>query len=201
MRLDHIAIAGESLAEAAEWVEARLGVPLQSGGEHETYGTHNELLGLADGLYLEAIAVNPAAAPLPRARWFDLDRFKGAPRLTNWICQIGDLDSILADVPQAGNPVALRRGNLRWRMAVPDDGVLPYDNCFPALIEWASPVHPSALLTGQGCRLVRLTVSHPRAEALCSDLAPYLAAEVVQFRTGPAGLRAEIETPHGLRTI
>ena len=39
--------------------ESGLGVSLQQGGEHAVFHTHNRLLGLEDGLYLEAIAVNP----------------------------------------------------------------------------------------------------------------------------------------------
>lgn len=201
IKLDHIAIAGQTLAEATDWTEQRLGVPLQPGGAHDVFGTHNELLGLADGLYLEVIAIDPSALPPERARWFDLDRFQGPPRLTNWICQVEDLDAVLDALPQAGVPVSLSRGDLRWRMAVPENGILPYDNCFPALIEWQSPVHPSALLTGLGCRLSRLTVTHPQADTLEGELAPYLDGPVIVFKKGPAGLHADIETPAGMRHL
>ena len=64
IEFDHIAISGETLAEATEHVEAALGVSLQPGGEHAVFHTHNTLLGLEDGLYLEAIAINPNA-PTP----------------------------------------------------------------------------------------------------------------------------------------
>ena len=201
IRLDHIAIAGQTLAEATDWTESRLGVALQPGGAHDVFGTHNELLGLADGLYLEVIAIDPSALPPERTRWFDLDRFQGPPRLTNWICQVEDLDAVLEILPQAGVPVSLSRGDLRWRMAVPKDGILPYDNCFPALIEWQSPVHPSALLTSQGCRLSRLIVSHPQVERLEGELALYLDRSVIVFEKGPAGLHADIETPTGTRHL
>ena len=40
----------------------------------------------------------------------------------------------------------LSRGDLRWQMAVPGDGILPFDNMFPALMQWHSP-HPAAQLT------------------------------------------------------
>ncbi|NDV63644.1 VOC family protein, partial [Puniceicoccales bacterium CK1056] len=68
------AIAGETLAEAQKHVEQNLGVALQPGGTHDVFATHNALLGLEDGLYLEAIATNPDAAQPQRPRWFDLDR-------------------------------------------------------------------------------------------------------------------------------
>lgn len=199
MELDHFAIAANTLAEATAHVEEALGVPLQPGGEHAVFGTHNRLLGLADGLYLEAIAIDPEATPERQPRWFDLDRFAGAARITNWICRSSDLDSTLAALPvDAGAPVSLTRGDLSWQMAVPKSGILPYDNIFPALIQWQGP-HPAPRLTQQGCSLRRLVVSHPEAQAL-AELLPLDDARVV-FEPGPAVLRAEIDTPHGLRHL
>ncbi len=199
MELDHFAIAANTLAEATAHVEEALGVPLQPGGEHAVFGTHNRLLGLADGLYLEAIAIDPEATPERQPRWFDLDRFEGAARITNWICRSSDLDRTLAALPvDAGAPVSLTRGDLSWQMAVPKSGILPYDNIFPALIQWQGP-HPAPRLTQQGCSLRRLVVSHPEAQAL-AELLPLDDARVV-FEPGPAALRAEIDTPHGLRHL
>lgn len=199
MELDHFAIAANTLAEATAHVEEALGVPLQPGGEHAVFGTHNRLLGLADGLYLEAIAIDPEATPERQPRWFDLDRFEGAARITNWICRSSDLDSTLAALSvDAGAPVSLTRGDLSWQMAVPKSGILPYDNIFPALIQWQGP-HPAPRLTQQGCSLRRLVVSHPEAQAL-AELLPLGDARVV-FEPGPAALRAEIDTPHGLRHL
>ncbi len=199
MELDHFAIAANTLAEATAHVEEALGVPLQPGGEHAVFGTHNRLLGLADGLYLEAIAIDPEATPQRQPRWVDLDRFEGAARITNWICRSSDLDSTLAALPvDAGAPVSLTRGDLSWQMAVPNSGILPYDNIFPALIQWQGP-HPAPRLTQQGCSLRRLVVSHPEAQAL-AELLPLDDARVV-FEPGPAALRAEIDTPHGLRHL
>jgi len=199
MELDHFAIAANTLAEATAHVEEALGVPLQPGGEHAVFGTHNRLLGLAEGLYLEAIAIDPEATPERQPRWFDLDRFEGAARITNWICRSGDLDGTLAALPvDAGAPVSLTRGDLSWQMAVPKSGILPYENIFPALIQWQGP-HPAPRLTQQGCSLRRLVVSHPEAQAL-AELLPLDDTRVV-FEPGPAALRAEIDTPHGLRHL
>lgn len=199
---DHIAVAGENLADATAHSQTVLGVPLQPGGEHDVFHTHNTLLGLADGLYFEAIAINPDAPRPTRARWFDLDRFKGAARLTNWICRCDDLEATLADLPDGfGQPVDLQRGDLRWRMAVPVTGILPYDNCAPALIEWQSDVHPATRLTQQGCRITGLEVQHPQAAALGALLAPILIDKRILFQTGPAGLTARFETPNGPATL
>jgi hypothetical protein len=201
IRLDHIAVAGTTLEDAAAAVEVALGVRLHPGGTHDLFGTHNRLLGLADGLYVEAIAQDPDAAAPAIPRWFDLDRFSGPARLSNWICATDCLSDALEHLPEAGRAVALRRGDLRWQMAVPDDGRLSFDNLYPALICWQSPVHPSALLPASGCSLRRLVVSHPEAKALQDLVASVLQDERVVFDPGPAGLIAEIQTPHGMRTL
>ncbi len=57
MLLDHLAVSGETLEAAQNYVEEALGVSMQTGGEHAVFHTHNKLMGLADGLYLEAIAI------------------------------------------------------------------------------------------------------------------------------------------------
>lgn len=199
---DHIAIAGETLEAARAHVEDALGVTLQDGGAHDVFYTHNALLGLEAGLYLEAIAINPDAPKPDRARWFDLDRFQGSPRLTNWICRTDDLRATLAKMHDGfGSPVALRRGDLRWQMAVPQNGILPYDNCAPALIEWQSFPHPAQRLRPSGLSLRRLTVSHPNAEDLNDMLKGQVQDERIAIETGPAAMRAEFDTPHGPRTL
>ena len=85
-------------------------------------------------------------------------------------------------------------------MAVPETGILPFDNLYPALIRWQGRLHPAELLPDSGCSLRRLLVSHPEAEALRAAVARLTDGRVVLTR-GPAGLRAEIDTPHGLRVL
>lgn len=200
LRLDHLAVAGETLADAVAHVEEVLGVTMGSGGEHAHFGTHNQLIGLADGLYLEAIAANPAADTLPYPRWFDLDRLQGAPRLGNWICRTDDMDATLARLDvDAGKVVPLTRGDLRWRMAVPDSGVLPFDNCFPALIQWDVAVTPAEMLQPSGVALTRLEVAHPEAEALRKCIG--LTDSRVEFVPGDPALQATFDTPHGTRIL
>ena len=201
LELDHLAMAAETLEEGREAVEHALGVRLQAGGQHVKFGTHNVLLGMEEGLYLEVIAVDPNAGALPYPRWFDLDRFEGRPRPRIWICRTGDLEGVVADVPGAGVPVALERGDLRWRMAVPETGVLPYDNSFPAVIQWEGSAHPAARLAPSGCALRRLVVAHPEAVALRAALADRLEDERVVFEPGEAAMRYEFDTPHGLRVL
>ncbi|MGQ0566089.1 MAG: VOC family protein [Gemmobacter sp.] len=200
-RIDHLAVSAASLDEGAAWVEATLGVALSPGGAHALMGTHNRLLGMGD-LYLEVIAVDPAAAAPGRPRWFGLDGFGGGPRLTNWVAACDDLDAGLAAAPVgAGRATDLVRGDLRWRMGVPDDGRLPFGDAYPALIQWRGDGHPVQRLPDVGVRLRRLVLVHPQAEALRAALAPVEDARLVVEAGAAKGMQAEVETPGGMRVI
>ena len=202
MLLDHLAVSGETLEQAQSYVEEALGVSMQSGGEHAVFHTHNMLMGLADGLYIEAIAINPDGPKPGRSRWFDLDRFSGNPRLTNWICRSDALSDDMAMLPDGiGEAVSLQRGDLRWQMVVPASGILPFDNQCPALIQWQSPIHPSEMLPPSNCRLHRLVVAHPQAKELEIAVQKVLANARVVFEVGTHDLMAEIETPNGMRRL
>ncbi|MDP2080560.1 MAG: VOC family protein [Pseudotabrizicola sp.] len=199
LRLDHLAVSCTALDAGAAAVEAALGLPLVSGGRHAHMGTHNRLLRLGD-LYLEVIAIDPDAAAPSWPRWFDLDRFSGAPRLTNWVAACDDLDAALLHAPDgAGGAMDLARGDLRWRMGVPDNGRLPFGGAFPALIQWQGP-HPAPRLPDTGARLARLVVSHPEAVALRAALSGLTDARMV-IEPGSLTLCAEIDTPHGRRVL
>lgn len=199
--LDHLAVAAGTLGEGVAWVEQALGVTMAGGGVHGQMGTHNRLVSLGD-LYLEVIAVDPAAPAPAWPRWFDLDRFRGPPRLANWVARCDDLAEALAVSPAgAGRPMALARGAYRWQMAVPADGRLPYDGGFPALIQWEGEAHPAAALPDAGVRLERLEIRHPQAAALQAALAGRLADSRVRISAGPVGLRARFATPQGPRVL
>lgn len=199
LRLDHLAVSAMTLAEGVACVEAALGLPLGPGGKHPHMSTHNRLLGLGD-VYLEVIAIDPDAPAPDRPRWFDLDNFTSPPRLKNWICNCDDLETALISAPAGlGKPVDLARGDLRWRMAVPADGRLPFGGGFPAVIEWQGP-HPASRLPDHGARLKMLEIVNPQAELIqeyCKISDPRVA-----FVQGPAAaIRAEITTPNGRRVL
>jgi hypothetical protein len=199
LRLDHLAVSCTALEDGAAAVEAALGLPMAPGGKHPHMGTHNRLLRLED-LYLEVISIDPDTPTLPWPRWFDLDRFDGPPRLTNWVAACDDLDAALAQAPVgSGKATDLARGDLRWRMGVPEDGRLPWGGAFPALIQWQGP-HPAKRLPETSARLVRLVVSHPDALTLRAALSGLSDARL-SIEPGPLALRAEIDTPHGRRVL
>lgn len=199
---DHLAVSAGSLDEGVAAVEAALGVALAGGGRHPHMATHNRLLGLGD-LYLEVIAADPAQPRPAWPRWFDLDRFTGAPRLTNWVARCLDLDAEVAESPDGtGTPVALSRSDFRWHMAVPADGCLPFDGAFPALIQWQGAAHPAARLPDAGLRLTRFEIAHPQADALAAVLKDRIVDARLHIVAGPQkAMRASFDTPHGIRML
>lgn len=202
LTLDHLAVSAATLDSGVAAVEAALGVPLQGGGVHPHMATHNRLLGLGD-IYLEVIAADPAQPRPTWPRWFDLDRFSGPPRLTNWITRCADLDAELAASPTGtGKPVALTRGPYAWQMAVPADGILPFDGAFPALMRWEGSAHPAQALEDRGIRLTRLEIGHPEAAMLRSLLAGRISdARLVFVPAAGISMQATFSTPHGPRKL
>lgn len=197
--IDHLVITAATLDEGVARTEALLGVEMGPGGAHAVMGTHNRLLALGPRLYLEVIAVDPAAPAPDRARWFGLDTFAGEPRLSNWVARCDDIEIALADAPQgAGTPLSARRGDLSWRITVPDDGKLPFDATFPGLIDWDGDRHPGDSLADSGCTLGGLELHHPQAEALRAALGRFMDdPRVSVHESATPALRARLNTPRG----
>ena len=198
MRLDHLAIAAETLADGVAWAEDRLGVSFLAGGKHARYATHNRLLGLADGLYLEVIAADPNAS-CDGSRWFGLDRFAGPPRLVNWICELEDFDTFMV---HGMRKVAMERGDLRWDMGVPPDGSLPLDGGFPTVLHWHTDTPPGRSLSSSGCALQTFTIAHPKADEIENALSGQMTDPRVRFVVAQEiQLSAAFQTPRGVVTL
>ena len=163
-------------------------------------GTHNRLLRLGN-IYLEVIAVDPDAPAPNRPRWFGLDSLQLAqPRLIHWVARTDDLEAIAArSLEPLGTVTDAARGDLRWRITIPDDGHLPLDGLVPTLIEWNSP-HPVSRMIESSCELVSLTGSHPQPERVRAALTSIGARLEVSEGAVPT-LRAVISSPNGLVTL
>jgi len=207
-QLDHITVTAPSLAHGTAFVRRALGVDMQPGGEHPRMGTHNLLLRLGDGLFLEVIAVNPDAPQPTRPRWFALDTLQAhaEPRLSTWVARTDDIQRASAAAPEALGPIEpITRGTLQWLITIPADGSLPLGGGAPALIEWQTPVHPASGLQDAGCSLQRFEVFHPEPDRIGALLAALGLTQAVAVSPLPAGaaprLVAQILTPSGLRTL
>jgi hypothetical protein len=206
--LDHLTVAALTLEEGVAHVRRALGVALPFGGAHPLMGTHNHLMQLGEGIFLEIIAPDPAVTP-QRTRWFGLDdprmraSLEGAPRLIHWVARVADLAFALREIDGAsGEVVPVTRGTLSWLISVPRDGSMPFDGAFPTLIEWPAGPHPSARMANLGCQFEQLSIVHPEGDRLSKALEPVITDDRIVISTGPATqIRATINTPNGQRQL
>ncbi|MDO5641001.1 MAG: VOC family protein [Paracoccus sp. (in: a-proteobacteria)] len=189
--LDHIVLTCADLDAGTIWLSALLGVGPDGGGAHAVMATHNRLWRLGPGEYLELIAPDPAAENPPYPRWFGLDAPPEAPRLTGWACRMSPVKP-----PEGSRVIAAARGDLRWRIAVPDSGISGADGLDPLRIDWGQGRHPSADMPDHGFRLIGLDLSHPKPPKL-----PLNDPRVKLIKAERAGMRAHISTPRGKVTL
>jgi hypothetical protein len=209
--LDHITVAAHTLEQGLAHLRTVLGIELPAGGEHPRMGTHNRVLRLGDAVFLELIAVNPAAPAPDRPRWFQLDdaqlqaELRIAPRLLTWVVRTHDIArTSRASERPLGEIEPMRRGELRWLITIPGDGTLPDGGMLPALIQWPEGPHPASRMPELGCTLDRFEAAHPAPAAYQRHLASIGAEQHVQVSasSGPAAsLVAHIRTPHGVRIL
>jgi len=206
--LDHLTLAALTLEQGIAHVRHALNVDIPFGGKHPLMGTHNHLMQLGNGAFLELIAPDPAGRP-QRRRWFGLDdpnmhaRLERSPQLVSWVVRVADLRRALQQVDQdVGEAVPLTRGELSWLISVTNDGSMPFDGAYPAFIEWPSGPLPSLRMADLGCRLERLAVVHPDDAGLSRALDAVLTDErIVVSRGDTVQIRATIATPGGRREL
>ena len=203
---DHLVLATRDLDAGAAWLERHLGATLAAGGRHARMGTHNRLLKLGAGFYLELIAIDPQVPPPARPRWFGLDHLElpvDRPRLIHWVARS---DDIARDVVACGEGATeildMERGDYRWRISVPRDGSLPGDGLLPTLIQWDVALHPADRLPDAGCRLMKLEAFHPRPQGIRDRLTALGLATNLDLHACDAGetaqLVAYVRCPRGL---
>jgi len=207
--MDHLAIAAPTLESGAALVERVLGVSLQTGGEHPRMGTHNLLLSLGESLYLEVIAPNPQVVSPGRPRWFNLDSLQKdtPPRLATWVVRTPDIRESLQKASEPlGIEEPMSRGDLNWRITIPEDGSLPLGGAAPTLIQWeAGALHPAAKLEPRGISLKELRLYTPEPERLSRLLDSLNFEGPVSVQSLSPGefprLEARMITPQGLRVL
>ena len=206
--LDHIVIAARSLEDGAAYLEEMLGVSVPDGGEHPLMGTHNCLMQIGGGAFLELIAINPNAHEPKRPRWYNLDdihlqaHIAERPVLLTWVVRTDDIAGAAAASLISSGPIEEgRRGDRVWQITIPEDGAMPEDGLFPTLIEWHDLKGPASNMADPGCRLEVLKIYHGEPERLSEALGVIGAGELAQVEQTSAdharGLRALFQTPRG----
>lgn len=198
--LDHLVYAAPDLDAAVAELAERFGVRAAPGGRHRGLGTHNALLALGEGAYLEVIAPDLSDPAPAGPRPFGLDTLD-EPRLVTWAVKAQDIDGRVERARAAGydpgNVLSLSRdlpdgGRLAWRLTF---APLAGDGLVPFLIDWGSSPHP-ADSAPRGCSLLSLRGEHPEPEMVQP---PLRALEVeLTVENGPApALIATLQTPKG----
>jgi hypothetical protein len=210
--LDHIAINCATLAQGIDWVEEKLGVRVPLGGKHPIMNTHNAVMSLGSGVYLEIVAADPDAGPAERLRWFGLDdpRVKvrlasEGPYLSAWLCRSDDVkETVRLARTDMGHVYTMRRGDLVWQISIRDDGAVPMGGLHPIIIEWPPGPHVSTRMADLGCRLKRIVVRPPAAANLPEALEVIGAQHLVELAApepGAGPIEAVLTRPDGRAVV
>ncbi len=201
IKLDHIIIGCLDLNADQAAVAMKLGMPPAARGKHDMMGTHNALWNMGD-YYIELVAIDPDAPDPGRPRWFGLGdsgvqaHLANGPRLINWAVSTDDAEGLVAKAPVALGPVeSFSRADLRWKVAVPEDGLPGKDGAFPLTIQWTEGMHPAQRLPDMGFRCEALSVAHPDADAISAALGD--VGGPVEISAGPAALSCRIRRADG----
>jgi hypothetical protein len=211
--IDHLVIVAATLEQGIAYIEKRLGVRPVKGGDHSRMGTHNCVLRLGDETYLEVIAINPAASPMPRPRWFGMDdpqqkrRAEAGPYLATFAARTSDIDACTAALPEIGAVHDMQRGALHWRISIREDGALLHNGTVPTFIQWPPNGHPVPAMPESGCALLDLEIRHPQPPRLEEiwrhgglRMDDRLKISAAAGDANPA-LAARISTPHGIAIL
>jgi hypothetical protein len=202
-RIDHLLWAAGDLDAAVAQFETMSGVRAAPGGSHPGRGTHNSLLSLGPGCYLELIAPDPAqdSPPALLGSAGEIER----PFLFTFAVACSDIDATADAIAATGyerpKVEGMSRktrdgGELSWRLARMNDHA--FGPVIPFLIDWGSTPHPSKT-TPPGCTLKELRVCHHDEKGVAALIAS-MGIEV-QCRHGHAALTAVIGTPKGDLTL
>lgn len=209
--IDHIIYCAQDLNDAIDQLEQLLGVRATIGGQHPGRETHNALLSLGPGAYMEIIAPDPDQPQVEQPLAFGLDTLK-EPGLKTWAARPHDIEATAAWARQNGyDPGKIVSGSrarpdgvlLAWRTTshpqLKVDGLPPGDGLVPFLIDWGETPHPSSA-SPQGCRLISLTATHPEPDKIRDMLSALNISIAVDAGETPR-LLARIDTPRGQITL
>jgi hypothetical protein len=199
--VDHLVYAVPDLGAGTDDIERQLGVRAAYGGKHTGRGTHNALISLGAGTYLEIIAPDLDQPPPQFPRPFGLDSLR-EPRLVTWAVRVSGIEH-RAEIARSagydpGGVVEMTRRTpagheLRWRLTLRLD--LPGDGVVPFLIEWDADEHPSETAPG-GAGLIDLEAEHPRPGHVAAMLEA-IRVELPLTESARPALIATIEGPAG----
>lgn len=200
--IDHLVYATDDLEIGIESIEKVLGVWPVLGGKHVGLGTHNALVAIGEGVYIEIIAPDPEQGPHDQPLPFGLDTVT-TPRLAAIAARTTDIDALVATARERGydpgEVVSMSRERpdgetLRWRIALrrdrPGGGIVPF------ILDWGETPHPSRDMPSGGT-LAGVRAEHPEPESLTPALRA-LDFDLDVTRGGAPAIIAKIESKRGV---
>lgn len=208
--LDHLTVIAPSLAEGVAHVRTCLDLDVPFGQRHDYMGSHNHLLQLGGPVYLEIVALDPAAPAPAWPRWFGLDDMAGiraaweaGRRLRGWVARCPDIAATLAGHAGIFDPsLALPPAAPAFDFAYGAHGSLPLAGAVPNLIDRRGKPRNMAGIADLGARLAWFTLEHTEPAMVTALYASLGLADPPRVSAGPAPLyRAGINTPGGLKIL
>jgi len=199
--LDHVVYGVPDLEIGIRDLANVLGVTPAFGGRHESIGTHNAILPLEGGRYLELIARDPSRPNPPLGIPWGLDSLK-EPGLITWAVATRDIDAAVEHAKNEGydpgTAIDVARATpegdqLTWRLTISRE--FAAEGLVPFMIDWGSSPHPSSTSDAL-CSLEGFSAEHPDPGAVQAMLGSLgVSLDVVQ---GPkARLRGTLVGPDG----
>ena len=204
MPLDHIMWAAPDLETGIAHFERLTGIRATPGGRHPGRGTHNALMSLEHGCYLEIIAPDPTQT-LDNNLGAEIKALR-APGIFTYAVQCRDMNALVraarqAEIPLRG-PEAWSREQpggktLEWLLAFTDE--TPFGRYVPFYIDWKDSPHPSTT-AARGLTLLDFTVMHPDRARLAALYAALGIGVRVVAHDRPA-MQAVLRGPRGDITL
>ncbi len=171
---DHFIVLVNDLAAAIETYR-KLGFDARAGGQHPAFGSHNALIALADGTYLELVAFQDAALAAKTFWGAGVTKLRAGEGFGGYVLASNDLANDAAQLrqralnigePSAGSRVRPDGQRVAWHIALFDNstvGVLPF------LIQDDTPralrIEPAQEGLGSRARVKEIVVAVKDADA------------------------------------
>lgn len=200
--LDHLVYAVPDLPAALDWFEDQTGLRPAIGGRHPHQGTHNALINIGNGAYLEIVAADPENTEAAAPRWMGVDLIT-TPTMVRWSLKSDNLQqqatALRAIHHDLGTLHTARRqtpegDHLQWQMTLPLPA--PAVDIIPFFLDWsASDFHPTDRLD-EAVSVLHLELGHPDPAATEATLAKLGVTVAVSLADRP-GFTVRLMTPKG----
>jgi len=205
-KIDHLVYAVPDLEKAMDEFAKKSGVRPTFGGYHRTRGTKNAVINLANGCYLEFLAIDFENENIATPRWMGVD-FIESGQITRWALKSDNLAKDSTILQQYNSQMGEISGGerktttdklLKWKMILPLPS--PAVELTPFMCDWhSSEVHPTDSMSEE-YTLLGLEFTHSQPEII-RTLFVDLQIENIISKGEKTSIKALIDTPNGVIKI